>query len=237
MPNFLSNVTKKINRRINDPLSKVTGSISAGRLRSYFSDKTIQTNFRFYVTILDRSIIGLNDPNLYARTGPMPEIQDWHVTNVSLPLYDFKKENMTYGPIPRTYPYLEYDGLELKIDFEEDENGTIGYFVNWLTRRIIDRDGTYTPPGQVKLDRIIVETHDKNSVPVALFTFHNCYYLQATVTDYAYNGSESVKYSITFNSDFMNSYFPKKIIDNGVNKAVGSVVGGAIGGIRRGLGF
>lgn len=234
-PQFLNrpiNEFDRIQRNIENGINRAGAWVGSQELKGYYNKKTIQPNFKFFVTFLDRSVLGYNDYELYARVGPMPIIEHWHVTSVTVPSYDFKKEPMMYGPIPRSYPYLEYDGLEVKIEFEEDENGTIGNFINWFVRRVVDRDGTYTPPGKVKIDRLLVETHDNNGVPVGLFTFHGVYLLQASEVEYNYNSNESVKYSCVFNADWVNSYFPKKIVGNAAQKLLGTGVNLASSGIR-----
>ena len=73
-------------------------------LKGFYSfSKTIQPNFRFYVTVFDRDILTV-----------LPIIKYWHVLSVSVPNYDWKKEVVKYGPLPKSLPYLDYDGMEFK---------------------------------------------------------------------------------------------------------------------------
>jgi hypothetical protein len=178
-------------------------------LKKFFNDKTILPNNKFYVTIIDKSQYGGGDRNILLRAGLTPILEHWHVLSVKLPSYDFKKEAQKYGPLPRSFAVLDYDGLELSINFEEDENGTIGNFINILQRRIIDRDGLYSAPAKMKLDKIIVQIEDHHGKPTAIYTFSNCFYLKSNEVNYAYDGNESVKYDVIFNADYYNVVFPR----------------------------
>jgi len=199
---------------------------NALELKGFFANKSILQNFRFSVTFIDNPF----NFELVKRIGPFPITESWHVLGVTIPQYDFKKEVQHYGPILRSYPILEYDGMEFKIDFEEDKYGTVGKFITYLQRRVVDTNGVYTPPGKVKISRIIVTTENENGAPVGIFTFHQCYYLQCSDVDYRYNENDSVKYSVVFNADFMTAHFPIAL-GGLVNKAKGIV--DKIGNIKK----
>ena len=183
-------------------------------LSGYFSGnvaigKSILPNFRFYVTIFDNPYSVLKYKELYSRIGIMPTIKHWHVLNISIPQLDVKKETQMYGPLPKSFPYIDFDGHELKMQLEEDSLGTIGYFINWLQKRIVDKNGLYTPPDQVKLDRVIVEVEDMNQIPVVVYTFHKCYFLNASDVTLDYSTSDSIKYDLVMNADWMDAQFIK----------------------------
>ena len=178
--------------------------------------KTILPNYRFFVTIdpfvdAAKMISSQAKRDIFFRCGPMPIIKHWHLVNVTIPQYDFQKETMYYGPMPRSFPILNFDGFELRMEMEEDTLGTISHFIAYLQKRIVDVDGLYSPPNAVKLDRIIVQIEDQNSVPVMIYTFHNCFFLQASDVTYDYGDNQSVKYQIVFGADFMSSVFPKRL--------------------------
>ncbi len=187
-------------------------------LRGYFSKKifakSIQPNYNFYVTIIDKGILT-----------SLPLIKHWHVLSVSTPNYDWKKEVQMYGPLPKSFPYLDYDGLEFKIQFEEDNIGTIGDFINSVQKRVVNQDGTYNAPNNVKINRILVTTMDDNDIPVAHFTFHDCYLLNTGENEYNYASNESVKYDTTWNCDYFSVIYPKRGIGNVVKGAVGGLLG------------
>lgn len=180
--------------------------------------KSIQKCYRFNVSFFPPAAMK-SSPYIYKRMGPMPLIRAFHVKNISIPQYTYKKETQFYGPAPRSFPILEHDGFEVKIEFEEDDRGTIGNFINWLQRLAINQDfGTYTPPDYVKLDMIGVITENDVGVPIACYTLHNPFYLNATGPDLDYADNASIKYSITFNVDIINSFFPQSALFSQITK-------------------
>jgi len=168
-------------------------------MNKFFSTKSILPNYRFYVTIID--IPNEDKPKI-------PIIQPQHDISVYIPDYDFKKETQKYGPLAKSFPILDYDGLELSMVLEEDEFGTIGSLVNELKSRIVRRDGLYIPPALNTIDRIIVEVENDRELPVAVYTYRDCFFLKADQTEYNYGGNESVKYTITLNANYYSVKFP-----------------------------
>jgi len=173
--------------------------------------KSIAPTWKFYVTFLDASF---NESALkkLQLAGPMPILQHWHILNVEVPNYNFKREIVKYGPIIRSFPVIDYEGFDFNIDFEEDDHGTIGNFINWNQRRIITQDGLYNAPEYTKIDRIIVEAENMKGDTVAVYTFHNCFFMKANPIMYDYSSSNNVKYQCTFSTDWVDSYFPQKLI-------------------------
>lgn len=191
------------------------GGINSGALNSFQAllpiGKSIQKNYRFSVSFFapDTS----SNPTLFNRVGPMPFIRAFHIKGLSIPQYTFKKESQMYGPAPRSFPILEHDGFEVKIDFEEDERGTIGSFVNWLQRLAIEpKQGLYTAPDFVKLPLIGVVAESDMGIPIAVYSLHDAFYLTASGPDFDYSANEAVKYEITFNVDIINSFFPQSAL-------------------------
>lgn len=166
----------------------------------YGDDKSIQRSYNFFVTIIND-----NSRNSYLPDGEkMPEIKNYHVLNVDVPNYGFKKEIQYYGPYARTFPVLEHEGFELKITFEEDSKGTISKFINWLQRRIIVADGTghYMFPSKNRLSSIYIQPVDSAGNEMFGYEFIKCYFLRASDPIYDYGTNESIKYEIVFGSDF-----------------------------------
>jgi len=167
--------------------------------KKFFTTKSILQNFRFYVTIID--IPNADKPIL-------PIIQNYHVVSVNLPDYDFKKETQRYGPLAKSFPILDYDGLELTMVLEEDKFGTIGSLVHELKQRVLNKNGLYTPPGLNSINRVIVTVENENEIPVAIYTFKDTFFLKADQTEYNHSGNESVKYTLTLNADYYSVKFP-----------------------------
>jgi len=190
---------------------------NAFELAGYFSkrmfSKTILQNFRFFVTIYDKSMFTT-----------LPVIQHWHVLSVTLPNYDWKKESLMYGPVPKSFPYLEYDGLELKMNLEEDEFGTISDFIHSLQKRVLNTDGTYNAPNKVYIDRIMVTVEDRFGIVVNHFTFHECFLLQASDIEFNYGSNDSIKYDLTFNCDYYSVLYPKRALINAAKTIVSEAV-------------
>jgi len=182
--------------------------------------KTIQKSYRFFVTFFPNYFLS-NKSRMSDRIGTMPVIRAFHVQGISIPQYTFSKETQYYGSVPRSFPVLKHDGFEVKIDFEEDEKGTIGFFISWLQRLAIEpTHGYYTPPDLVKIPVIGVVTETDFGLPIAAYTLHDAFYLTASGSDFDYTTGTAVKYSITFNVDIINSFFPQASIFNKLTNAI-----------------
>ena len=189
----------------------IVGGITSGlsSLTPLQFSKSIHQSYRFYVSFIPDFLPDTNKKLLYMRIGYPPLIRSWHVTSIDLPTYKFDKDVTYYGPVPRAIPKLDFDGFEVKIEFEEDANGTIAYFINWLQRSLIDKKGLYTPPNTSKIPLISVITEDDVGVPTNIYTLHDCFFLGADNPVWDYSKAEAVKYGITFSVDRINSFQPK----------------------------
>ncbi len=167
----------------------------------YGDDKSIQRSYTFEVDIINDNSPGRN----FLPDGEsMPEIKNFHVLNVVIPQWSFKREIQYHGPFPRSFAVLDHDGFELKISFEEDDVGTIAKLIDWMQRRIFMRDGSgrYVPPGKNKIALIVVKVLDAAKNVVYIFKFPDCYFLKASEPTFDYATNESIKYEIVFGTDF-----------------------------------
>jgi len=173
--------------------------------------KSIQHSFRFFVTLFDNPLSRLlSKGGKISTNGPMPIIRSYHVTNVTIPHYEAEPIVQVYGQVPRSFPSLKTEEpLKVTISFEEDENGTIAYLVNWLQRSIMRKDGLYNNPVNMKFGFIAVEIQDKNGIPVVYYVFHDPYFLGTSNPTYDYNSNDAIKYDITFGVDRVSTYFTK----------------------------
>ena len=151
-----------------------------------------------------------------------PIVQPFHILGVTIPTYTFAKKIMWYGTVPRTFPYLSMDGFNLQVQLEEDEIGSVEYFINWNQRNLIDSEGYYTPPNQMKIKGFILEVQDHFGIPVIYYVFHDLYFLEADAANYSYESNGSVKRNVTFGCDRMSTIFTKQ---NGVAAAAGLAAG------------
>lgn len=207
MPMFLNSLNEFYNGL---PLGIKSNNATLNQFQSLLGvGKSIQKSYRFFVTFFPPRLMATNG-KVYAHVGKMPNIKEFHVKNISIPQYTYKKETQYYGPVPRSFPVLEHDGFEVKIEFEEDDRGTIGNFISWLQRLAINpKDGTYTPPDFVKLQMIGVVAESDLGIPIACYTLHDPFYMSATGPDFDYSDNSAIKYSISFNVDVINSFFPQ----------------------------
>jgi len=186
-----------------------SGYIQKAQIGPLQFSKSIQHSFRFFVTFPPDLLPSGNKLLLYKRIGYPPIIRSWHVVNIDIPSLEFKPEQQNYGPLARNFPSLEMDGFKVKIEFEEDQNGTIAYFINWLIRSMIDKRGLYTPPDTCKIPVMILICEDEMGLPINMYTIHDMFYLSNDGPNLGYDKNESVKYSIAFNADRINSFQPK----------------------------
>lgn len=170
-------------------------------IEEYYNNKSILKTFNFSVIIVHDD----SGNHTYLPNGEkIPKIEDIHILDVEIPQWEFKKEVVQYGPYKRTFPVLNHDGFEFTITFEEDTNGTISRFINYLQRKIILNDGSgrYVAPKISRLDNIIIDVENDKKEVVMRFDFKECYYLKSSTLNFNYNSNDSVKYQITFNCDF-----------------------------------
>jgi len=197
--------------------------LNAVDLLSFYDLKSIQKNYKFFVTIWDNALkASQTDPEI----GSMPKIAHRHVRNVIIPQYNFSKEVVKYGPIAKSFPIMDLNGLDVTVGFEEDEYGTIAYFINWLQRKIVRNDGTYRSQLQNRVDNLMVLTEDDNGIPINLFWYKNIYFQNASTASFDYSGNESIKYDITFGADYLQFLPIKALAKSGIkSEIVGSILG------------
>jgi len=160
-----------------------------------------------------------------------PVLQTFHFVDITIPTYSFNKEILMYGQIPRTFPILNFKGFEVRMTLEEDEQGTVEYFINWNQRNIINKDGTYNAPDNAKIKALAIEIQDKTGIPIVYYIFHDLYFLNADPVTYAYQASDSIKRNVTFGVDRLSTYFTKQNI---VSRGLGAITG-TIGGIANAI--
>lgn len=175
-------------------------------LQSFYSpEKSIQRAYSFAVDFNITSpgnSDNVTSNDLEARFGDSYVIQPYHVKTVVLPQQTFKKEIQKIGIFPKTFPVLETDGLELRIDFEEDATHTIKTFILYLQKRIISERGIYQYPSLAKIPSIVVYVNDAQNNVVASYKFVDCFFLNVTEPTYSYASNEAIGYNVTFGCDY-----------------------------------
>ena len=192
--------------------------------KSFFKEKTIQRTDKFIVTFLEPNdfatlgqhiatspsaqLAGESITNQFIaldkRSGPMPRIEPWHTVNVTVPSYEFQKEVVRDGPYPISFPVMQHDGFELTLTMEEDNNQTISKLIQWFQMRIMDSNGVYFNPRFNRIPAILVEIVNEFNVTTHIYKFNDCYFLRSTPITMDYATADSLKFSLTFNSDHMD---------------------------------
>jgi hypothetical protein len=202
--------------------------LQQGELNSYFRlpssvfGKSIQRSYNFFSTFLDNPFTPRR-PDL----GPMPLVLPYHILSVTLPTYKFSKEVLIFGQVPVTFPVLNVDDakeLSVQVLLEEDELGTIEFFITWCQRNIIDNDGYYTAPLKNRIGHLIIEVDDPNGIPIVFYTLKSLYYLNASDVTYDYSTNESIKRTVTFGVDRVETLFTKYTAINMAQKGITSLL-------------
>lgn len=195
-------------------------------LLSYFNlpstlfGKSIQRTYNFNAFFIDDPTNKLGNRK---KTGPMPVILPWHFLKISIPTYSFSKENMVFGQVPISFPVLNLSNVEemtISVDLEEDELGTIEFFITWCQRNIIDENGYYVPPLQNRIGHLLVEITDPTGIPVLYYTFRDLYFLDASEVTYDYGSNDSIVRTIRFGIDRVETMFTKYSAINTLQKSI-----------------
>jgi hypothetical protein len=190
--------------------------INSNLIQSYFSGidfvKSISHSRRFFVEFWDQPTE--EKRVLEAEIGPMPIILPWHVKSVTIPQYPFGKDVIKYGPLAKTFPVMgDFNGFDITILFEEDSQGTIAYFINWLQRKIIDREGggVYRSQSVNRIDYMLIQTEDESGITISNYLYKNVYFQNASDVTYDYSSKEVVVFNVVFGADQLKFLPVKKI--------------------------
>lgn len=158
--------------------------------RTFFTRKTIQKSYNFMVRF---DLSDLNDfsGNLF----------EYHAVAVEIPNYDFKKEKYEIGGFVKTFPVLEHNGFEFTIKLDEDDQGTISSFVDYLIRKNISSDGYYKLYKDTVISQIVIEISRDDGMIVSKHYFENCYFMKQSTINYDFSTNDKIQYDITFNAD------------------------------------
>jgi hypothetical protein len=196
--------------------------INSALQQAYYSGidalKSIQHSHRFYVEFWDDKTPAKR--KLEEEIGEMPIIKPWHVLNVNIPQYPFGKDVVKYGPMAKTFPIMnDFNGFDIKVTFEEDSFGTISYFINWLQRKIIDREngGVYRNQHVNRIDYMVIQTEDESGIVIQTWLYKNVFFQNATDVTFDYTQRDSIKYDVTFCADYMK-FLPVRYMSEGKQK-------------------
>ena len=136
-----------------------------------------------------------------------------HVKNIVLPQYQFESEGQELGPSVRSFPKFTKKPLDLKIEMVEDDEHTIGYFIQYLQNSIMNEYGVYRPAefnfSKERL-KIVTTIFGMNGDKVAEYSYYNCYLQSVSEATYDYASNDAITHNISFNTDYYSvTYFEK----------------------------
>jgi len=186
------------NKIDNGPLTKATGS--------FYLSKTIQRSYNYVVVfeLSDLGYLGIGTTNLYKGS--------YYATSIEIPNYEFKDEEYRIGSFVKTFPVLEHHGFAFTIKFEEDDQGTIQFLIDVLTKRNIGSNGYYHSYKNAVLNQIVVDVLKPDGTRIYRRTFFNCYFLKSSTPTYSYNTSEKIEYDITFKADHFQTDYEEAVL-------------------------
>lgn len=190
-------------------------------LRNYFTanslfplTKSIQKNFKFLVDWDIGFLVELQKNNVFLRP--------WHILKIDFPTsYGWKAEVMKIGPYSYSWPVMNHDGFDISITFEEDDISTIGYLIHYLQYKIIGdignpmnptgdkANGNYNSQSKNRIKFININIYDDMGNVVRNVIFKDIFFVGATPISLDYDGSDSIKYTVSFHCDLMEQKFPK----------------------------
>lgn len=181
-------------------------------LRKFFNRFDSQRADRYLVSIfpkdnLDAKFINqvsiLNSENAGAKD--CPKIEQYQVLNITVPTFEFQKEQQPEGILTKSYPVMKFEGFVFPILFQEDIYGTISRFISWCQRRTISTTGEYYHPDVTRLGNIVVELINWDNQPIVRYTLEGVYFLGATAVTLDYTNGGPLPVSINFGADYLKT--------------------------------
>lgn len=216
-------------------------------LKSFFSNsnigfddkKSIQKNFKFIVDFdlkdSNGKTLTIKDSNNSGEVALIsaPNIKPWHILKCSFPIsYGWESENFKIGPYSYSYPKLNHTGFDIDMTMEEDESGTIAFFAHFLqTMMIGDKgsNGNYIAQTKNRIPAITINIFDDYGKKFMTVVYKKAYFQKCDLLSLDYDAADSIKYSFSFHSDFMEIDYNKqnRAQIGGFNDNAGNVINGA----------
>jgi len=173
-------------------------------LQNFYSNKSVLPSWNFLVDIhTDKAETqeGLEiNPSVSLA---FSKLKYHHIIDVSVPFYKFTKEVTMYGSVPKTFPVLSYEGLDIRLVCEDDRAGTIVSLINRLQKTIINSSGVYNRLNNNKIGDMVIHLYNYNGVEVCQWIAKSVYFLGADDLSLSYKSDDSVKYNLNFGFDVM----------------------------------
>lgn len=161
----------------------------------FYGIKNLQPSYKFLVSFFDTPKEGKQS---------FPPILHYHVRGVTIPHYRFKKEVMEYNGLGKQFPIFDHVyGLDLRIEFDEDQQGTVAQLVRYCHKRILNEDGTYNAPDSARIRLIQVDILGFDNVVRTRYNCYGCFLFETEDMLYSYDNPEGIKYTLTFAVDYV----------------------------------
>lgn len=200
--------------------------IDLGNSFGNFFLKDIQRAYQFVVDFRGLNGGGIDEFRLDFHTKGKHNIEiartlkKSHVKNVVLPQYQFESQGLDMGPYVKSFPVLQRVPLDLKIEMVEDEEHTIGFFIQYLQNQVMNEYGVYRPTNLLPTDEKLPTAKEKLQIAVtivgydgekiATYTYYNCYIQSASEATYDYTSNDAITHNISFKTDYYGvKYYPK----------------------------
>lgn len=180
-------------------------SINLSNSFGNFFKKDIQRAYQFVVDFGGLNV-GIDKFKLDFHTIQIERtLTDSHVKNVVLPQYQFESQGLDMGPYVKSFAVLQRVPLDLKIEMVEDEEHTIGFFIQYLQNKVMDEYGVYRPlrtHERTKKLQIAVTLVGYDGEKIATYTYYNCYIQSASEATYDYTSNDAITHNISFKTDY-----------------------------------
>ena len=170
---------------------KASGSVYG----AFYANKSVVRSHKFDVWF--------NFDKRFGEFPTMSNIMPYHVLSVDIPFATFNRETTAIGALQYSYPVLSKEQpLDIKVTMEEDTDGTIATFIQDLQNSVV-RKGYHVPPSQSKLGEIHISILNQQDVFISKYIARDVFFLGASSINSSYDSNDTVRYDITFGTDFM----------------------------------
>lgn len=132
-------------------------------------------------------------------------VKPFHVTDVSVPTYNFKQNTIVYGNVPKSFATFDAEkSYQFSVTFEEDIYGTITALANAFQQRIMRETGVYQPLPFQNLGDCYISVYDNQLQKVMMWTMNDVRFLGTEDVSLAYTTSDALKIKMTFTCDVIS---------------------------------
>jgi len=188
------------------PGSGTSGFVNVRSYNGFYKKKSILKSYKFDVWFNFDKYATNNTEYLSTRGGPLqylPRIQPYHILSIDVPFPTFNRDSTVIGIMQYSIPILAKEQpLDIKITMEEDNIGTVAGFIHEMQESIV-RNGYHVPPAKSRLGDIWININNDQDGTVSGYKAKDVFFLGASSISPSYERNDSVKYDLTFGTDYM----------------------------------